>query len=319
MSLANGNPLSPFLETFSYMVLDGGLATELEARGYDLDDALWSARVLLEDPAAIRQLHYDYLAAGADCIITANYQGTLAGFMKRGLTESEAADLMRLAVTLAIEARDAFWSQADNRAGRLKPIVATSIGPYGAYLADGSEYTGAYDLDEAGLVTFHRQRWQLLCQTPADILACETIPSLAECRALLGLLLETPDRYAWFSFSCRDEQHISDGNRLADCLAILDEHEQVAAVGVNCTAPRFIPGLLAEAQAVTEKPLLVYPNSGERYHVAGKRWQGHSDADEFGLACVDWRAAGAKIIGGCCRTGPGHVRQIRRRLERTQS
>jgi len=316
MNSSNGNPLLPFLKTFGTMVLDGGLATELEARGYDLNDALWSARLLLEDPDAIRQLHYDYLAAGADCVITASYQGTLAGFMKRGLSEAEAAGLLCSAVTLAVDARDAFWRQPSNRAGRLKPIVAASIGPYGAFLADGSEYTGAYDLDEAGLAAFHRQRWRLLNQTPADILACETIPSLIECRALLGLLLDTPNRYAWFSFSCRDEQHISDGNLLADCLSLLDGHEQVAAVGVNCTAPEFIPGLLAEARAVTEKPLLVYPNSGEHYDVVEKRWQGRSDAGEFGQACVDWRAAGATIIGGCCRTGPEHIRQIRKQLER---
>jgi homocysteine S-methyltransferase len=301
------------------MVLDGGLATELEARGYDLNDALWSARVLLEDPEAIRQLHYDYLTAGADCVITASYQGTLAGFMKRGLSETESADLLRSAVTLAMEARQTYWRQPAHRSGRLKPLVAASIGPYGAYRADGSEYTGDYDLDEVGLKSFHRQRWQLLSETGADILACETIPSLPECRALLSLLLETPNSYAWFSFSCRDERHISDGNRLADCLSILDACEQVAAVGINCTAPEFVPGLLLEAGAVTEKPLLVYPNSGERYDVTNRLWQGQSDADEFGLACLDWRAAGATIIGGCCRTGPEHVRQIRKQLRRSDS
>ncbi|MGD8854914.1 MAG: homocysteine S-methyltransferase [Chloroflexota bacterium] len=319
MNASSGNPLSPFLETFGYVVLDGGLATELEARGYDLDDELWSARVLLEDPEAIRQLHYDYLVAGADCVITANYQGTLTGFMRRGLSETEAADLVRSAVTLAIDARDTFWREAAHRVGRLKPVVAASVGPYGAFLANGSEYTGAYDLDEAGLKAFHRQRWQLLSQTQADILACETIPSLPECRALLELLLETPNCYAWFSFSCRDERHISDGNRLADCLSILDAHERVAAVGINCTAPEYVPGLLVEARAVTDKPLLVYPNSGEQYDVTNRRWQGRSDADEFGLACLNWRAAGARIIGGCCRTGPEHVRQIRKQLRRSDS
>lgn len=317
MDSGNSNPIAPFLETYGHMVLDGGLATELEVRGYDLNDELWSARVLLEDPEAIRQLHHDYLAAGADCIITANYQGTLAGFMKRGLSETEAADLQRLAVALAIDARDAFWAQPANRTDRLKPLVAASVGPYGAFLADGSEYSGDYDLDEAGLEAFHRQRWQLLAETEADILACETIPSLAECRALLSLLLETPARYAWFSFSCRDEVHISDGSRLADCLSILDAYDQVAAVGANCTAPKFIPGLLTEARMATEKPLLVYPNSGERYQAENKRWLGRSDAGEFGLACLDWRAAGASIIGGCCRTGPEHVREIRKQLERT--
>lgn len=314
MNSGNGNPLSPFLDTQGYMVLDGGLATELEARGYDLNDELWSARVLLEDPDAIYQLHYDYLAAGADCIITASYQGTLPGFMKRGLSEDEAAGLLRSAVVLAVDARNSFWRQPVNQAGRLEPIVAASIGPYGAYLADGSEYTGDYDLDEDGLRSFHRQRWHLLAQTDADIIACETIPSIVECRALLGLLLDTPGRYAWFSFSCRDEQHVSDGSRLSDSLSILEAHEQVAAVGINCTAPEFVAGLLAEARAATDKPLVVYPNSGERFDATTKKWLGHSDASEFGLACLDWRQAGASIIGGCCRTRPDHIRQIGKRL-----
>jgi homocysteine S-methyltransferase len=314
MNDGGGNPLTPFLDELGYMVLDGGLATELEARGFDLNDELWSASVLIEDPDAIRRLHYDYLAAGADCIITASYQGTLPGFMKRGMSEAEAACLLRSSVTLAIDVRDTFWDQAANRADRVKPIVAASVGPYGAFLADGSEYSGAYDLDEAGLVRFHRPRWELLAETGADILACETIPSMAECRALLTLLQETPSRHAWFSFSCRDERHISDGSRLVDCLALLDAQEQVAAVGINCTSPNFIPGLLAEARRIASKPLVVYPNSGEQYDVASRDWRGQSDADEFGLACRNWYSDGASIIGGCCRTGPEHIRQIRRQL-----
>jgi homocysteine S-methyltransferase len=308
------NPLTPFIDEYGFMVLDGGLATELEARGYDLNDELWSARVLLEDPAAIRQLHFDYLAAGADCIITASYQGTVTGFMKRGLGRSEAEELLRSSVELAVGARDAFWRDRSNRALRHKPIVAASIGPYGAYLADGSEYTGLYDLDEAGLIEFHRERWLVMAQTDADILACETIPSFAECRALLQLLLDTPGRYAWFAFSCRDSMHISDGSRLTECLTYLDQFEQVAAVGINCTAPRFVPGLLAEAGSVTGKPLLVYPNSGEEYDAGSKRWFGQSDAGEFATSCQAWHKIGASVLGGCCRTGPEHIRQIRQRF-----
>lgn len=312
--MSHRNPLTPFFDEFGFMVLDGGLATELESRGHDLNNELWSAHLLLEDPEAIRQLHSDYLAAGADCIITASYQGTVEGFMKRGLTETEAEDLLRLSVELAIEARDGFWSDPANRVSRRKPIVAASIGPYGAYLADGSEYTGAYDLDEAGLVAFHRRRWQILAETEADILACETIPSFDECRALAQLLQETAGRYAWFAFSGRDSRHISDGSRLADCLAYLDRLEQVAAVGINCTSPTHVLGLLAEARTVTAKPLVLYPNSGEEYDVESRIWLGQSDAHEFAEACPAWQEAGAKIIGGCCRTGPEHIKQIRQRL-----
>ncbi|MCA9973738.1 MAG: homocysteine S-methyltransferase [Anaerolineales bacterium] len=307
------NPLIPFLEQQGILVLDGGLATQLEARGCDLHDALWSARLLLENPALIRQVHLDYFWAGADCAITASYQATLAGFMARGLSETAAADLLRLSVTLALQAREQFWQAADH-GRRLRPIVAASIGPYGAYLADGSEYTGAYDLDEDGLLAFHRPRWQLLAAAGADLLACETLPSFAEARALARLLRETPGVMAWFSFSCRDGAHISDGTPLADCAAYLDALPQVAAVGLNCTPPRFVPDLIRTLQRVTEKPIVVYPNSGETYDPVAKRWLGLSVPAEFGTLSREWRKLGAGLIGGCCRTGPAHIRQIRDRV-----
>jgi homocysteine S-methyltransferase len=308
-------PLPSFLEQADLLVLDGGLATELEARGFDLNDPLWSARLLLDAPEAIYRLHYDYLAAGADCIISATYQATIPGLMKRGLPEAEAADLLQRAVQLAREAREAFWADRRQRPGRLRPLVAASIGPYGAYLADGSEYTGRYDLDERGLLAFHRSRWHLLAGSGADLLACETIPSFAEARALTRLLAETGSIPAWFSFSCRDGQHISDGTRLADCVAWLGDKEGVAAVGVNCTAPRHIPSLIAEIRPLTKKPIIVYPNSGEQYDASRRCWTGVCDPVEYATAALMWRTAGASLIGGCCRTGPQHINQIRRRLK----
>jgi homocysteine S-methyltransferase len=297
------------------LILDGGLATELESRGFDLNDALWSARLLLDAPQAIYQLHTDYLAAGADCIISATYQATLPGFSRRGLSEAEASDLLRQAVSLALAARDAFWVDPGNRHGRIRPLVAASVGPYGAYLADGSEYTGRYDLDEEGLLAFHRRRWSILSESGADLLACETIPSFAEARALARLLVERAGPPAWFSFSCRDGLHINDGTPLAECAAWLADWEQVLAVGVNCTAPRFIPNLIAAIRQVTDKPVVVYPNSGEQYDAASHRWHGASEPEEFATAALKWYAAGATLIGGCCRTGPQHISQIRERLK----
>jgi homocysteine S-methyltransferase len=308
------NPLSPFLQNNGFLVLDGGLATELEARGHDLNDELWSASLLIDDIGSIRRLHEDYLAAGADCIISASYQGTIPGFMKHGLSQAEAEDLIRLSVTIALEARDAFWKLPKNRFGRIKPIVAASVGPYGAYLADGSEYTGEYDLNQAELMNFHRPRWQILAGTQADIMACETIPSFTEAMALSKLLENTADRVAWFSFCCRDFRRISDGTLLADCLAHLDQIEQITAVGINCTAPRFIPSLVAEARSATQKPILVYPNSGETYDIEHKRWLGETDSQDFAAAALSWCAAGASLIGGCCRTGPEHIRHVRQIL-----
>jgi homocysteine S-methyltransferase len=294
--------------------VDGGLATELEARGYDLADELWSARLLIDKPEAIKQVHTDYLAAGADCIITASYQGTIEGFMGRGFSEQEAVDLLILSVRLGIEARDEFWSESANRAGRLRPIVAASVGPFGAALADGSEYHGDYGLDEEELLNFHRRRWHLLASAGADIMACETIPSYIEIGALVRLLAETPESYAWFSFSCRDGRHISDGTPIADCAAILEANQHVVAVGVNCTAPQFILPLVRKVRQVSEKPIIVYPNSGEHYDAVSKSWFGTTNSDDFARASLSWHNAGASIVGGCCRTGPEHIRSIRREI-----
>lgn len=304
------NPIATILETQPVVILDGALATELERRGCDLRDPLWSARVLLESPEIIRQVHADYFAAGADCAITASYQATFPGFARRGLSESQAADLMRLSVQLAIESRDAFWSDADNRVGRTRPFVAASIGPYGAYLADGSEYRGDYGLSQTELMDFHRPRLEVLAESGADMLACETIPCLIEAQALLGLLEDFPNVSAWFSFSARDEMHISHGETLAECAALLGTHPQVAAIGVNCTAPRFIADLVKSARAVTDKPIIVYPNSGEIYDAERKVWMGETSCEDFGNQAHIWYDSGARIIGGCCRTTPDHIREL---------
>lgn len=306
------DPLRPFLERQGFLIVDGGLATELEARGYDLRDALWSARLLRDDPEAIRQVHLDYLRAGADVIISASYQATLPGFMRRGMSEMEAEALIRRSVALAREARDTFWAVEDNRRGRLRPLVAASVGPYGAYLADGSEYTGDYGLDEEQLLTFHRRRWHLLAESGPDVMACETIPSALEARALARLAPETPQMAAWFSFSCQDGRHLNDGSLFAESVRPLNDVEQVAAVGVNCTAPRYIPELAAAARAVTDKPIVVYPNSGEQYDVEERVWRGESAPADFAEQSRRWRTAGAALVGGCCRTGPRHIEAIRK-------
>ncbi len=306
--------IKPFIARQGVFIVDGGLATELEWRGYDLADELWSARLLLDDPDAIRQVHADYLQQGADCVISASYQATLPGLVRRGLTEEAAADLLRLSVRLALAARDEFWATAANRTKRLRPLVAASIGPYGAYLADGSEYTGRYSLSAAELAEWHRPRWRILAASGADLLACETIPSWEETVALAELLRETPDMPAWVSFSARDGAHISDGTPLARCAALLDAIPNVVAVGVNCTPPRLMPALITAVQSATSKYVIVYPNSGERYDVTCKCWRGDTDPATYGSISREWRKMGAALIGGCCRTRPAHIRQIRDRV-----
>ena len=304
------NPIASILDHYPALVIDGALATELERRGCDLKDDLWSAKILLEQPEAIKQVHIDYFKAGADCAITASYQATLEGFTKRGLSRSDAMELIQKSVRLAIEARDEFWADPANRAGRAKPFVAASVGPYGAFLADGSEYRGEYGLSEKELMDFHRPRLKALIEAGADMLACETVPSLIEAQAVAKLLKEFPNTTAWLSFSARDEKHVSEGQVFADCVEQLKSHPQIAALGINCTSPKYIPSLVRDAKRVTEKPILVYPNSGETYNAVRNDWNGDPVADSFGEQAREWYDAGARLIGGCCRTTPQDIRVI---------
>jgi homocysteine S-methyltransferase len=304
------NPIASILDQHPALVIDGALATELENRGYDLKDDLWSAKILLEQPEAIRQLHYDYFESGADCAITASYQATIEGFTKRGLDEQEAVALLQKSVRLAIEARDEFWAAETNRKGRSKPFVAASVGPYGAFLADGSEYRGNYGLSEQELMDFHRPRMKALIEAGADMLACETIPCLSEAQALVRLLDEFLSIPAWISFSCRDDVHVNEGQRLEECVRLVQGNPFVAAVGVNCTSPKYIPSLIGEARKATNKPVLVYPNSGETYDAHRNGWDGNPVYESFGEEAKEWYKTGARLIGGCCRTTPQDIQEI---------
>ncbi len=293
------------------MILDGAMATELERRGADLSDPLWSAKCLIEQPERIRAVHLDYFKAGADVATTATYQATFEGFARRGIERPAAAKLMRDAITLAIAARDEFWSGTANRAGRLRPLIAASVGPYGAMLADGSEYRGNYALSDHALEEFHRARLRVLAQSGADLMACETIPCSREALVLARLLLEFPAARAWISFSCKDGEHTCQGEKIAECAARLNEFAQIVAVGVNCTAPQHIAPLLRQMREQTDKPLLAYPNSGERYDANLKRWRGTSSPASFADQAPAWFAEGARLIGGCCRTTPSDIASLR--------
>jgi homocysteine S-methyltransferase len=304
------NPITSILNQYPALVIDGALATELERRGYDLRDDLWSAKILLEQPEAIKQVHLDYFRAGADCAITASYQATIEGFVKRGLNESEALALIQKSVRIAREAREEFWAAPVNRAGRPRPFVAASVGPYGAFLADGSEYRGNYGLSEKDLMDFHRPRMRALIDAGADMLACETIPCLIEAQAMANLLKEFPAITAWISFTGRDGKHISEGQQFADCVQQLKDQPQITAIGINCTSPSHIPSLIREAGENTEKPILVYPNLGETYNAEKNDWNGDAVVDSFGEQAREWYEAGARLIGGCCRTTPEDIRVI---------
>jgi homocysteine S-methyltransferase len=304
------DPIESILKHYPVLVIDGALATELERRGCDLKDELWSAKILLEQPEKIRQVHYDYFLAGADCAITASYQATIQGFSKRGLNEQEALALIQRSVRLAVEARDEFWADPANRAGRSRPFVAASVGPYGAFLADGSEYRGNYGLSEGELMEFHRLRMQALIDAGADLLACETIPCLVEAQALVKLLQEFQSLPAWISFSCGDGTHVNEGQKLTDCVRQIEASPFVTALGINCTSPKYIPSLIRAAAQATDKPVLVYPNSGERYDASKNDWDGQPVYESFSEQAKEWYKAGARMIGGCCRITPEDIRGI---------
>ncbi|MGC1522455.1 MAG: homocysteine S-methyltransferase [Steroidobacteraceae bacterium] len=313
------DPIDNFLAQRPLMILDGALATELECRGADLKDPLWSAKCLIERPELIRAVHLDYFRAGADLATTATYQATFEGFARRGMDAPAAARLMREAVSLALSARDEFWAVEANRTDRLRPLVAASIGPYGAMLADGSEYRGRYALDDGALADFHRPRLGALANAGADLLACETIPSSREARVLATLLGEFPHACAWISFSCKDGEHNNEGENIGACVAELRRFPQVVAVGVNCTAPQYITPLLRQMRARTDRPLLVYPNSGELYDASSKQWSAGGGAPRsLGYAAREWQREGARLIGGCCRTSPSDTRGMKQCTQSAQ-
>jgi homocysteine S-methyltransferase len=309
------NALAELIAQQGFVVLDGALATELERHGADLDDPLWSANCLIEAPKRIARVHRDYLEAGADVISSATYQTSEAGFMRHGLSRADARELMREGVQLAVRERDAFWAEESHRAGRLKPLVAASLGPYGACLHDGSEYHGNYAVGWDEVAAFHRERLEVLAATEVDLLAFETIPSLPEAEGIARLLKAFPRKPAWISFSCRDEARVCHGEPFRECVAALAGLPGIAAIGINCTAPQHVPGLLRSAGEV-RLPLLVYPNSGETWVAAERRWTGQRSA---GFDVTAWYRAGARAVGGCCRTGPEDIARVRAVLRGLQA
>jgi homocysteine S-methyltransferase len=307
----SADPTEPFLKGDGTLILDGGLATTLEANGHALDGALWSARLLSEAPEAIRAVHEAFLAAGADCIIAASYQASVQGFMDYGLSEAEGVELLQRSVGIAREARDAFWAE-DGSDLRHRPLVAASIGPLGATRSDGSEYRGDYGLSLQALIEFHRPRWQVLAAAGPDLLACETIPSVLEAEALLAVLAESPEVPAWISFSCRDGEHLCDGTPMAEAAAQCDSAPGLVALGINCTSPEHIDGLIARARRGTDLPIVVYPNAGGCYDADAQQWSDAVDTIDWGTTAPRWRRAGACLIGGCCGVGPASIRALHR-------
>lgn len=288
-------------------MLDGGLSTELEHRGYDLSSSLWSARLLLDDPGAVLAVHRAFLQAGAQVLTTASYQASLEGFARAGLAPAQARSLFARSVELA---REAF--EATGRSG----WVAGSAGPYGAMLADGSEYTGDYgpSVGLPELRAFHRTQFAQLRDAGADVLACETIPSLAETQAVVEEL-ERLEHPGWLSLTTVTGPdgvvRTRVGEAAADAFALAAGADQVIAVGVNCTAPDGVSAAVRVAASVSGKPVVVYPNSGEAWNAAAHTWTGPARSRTFTAGPLqEWLDGGTRLIGGCCRVGPDQIAEL---------
>jgi len=284
------------------LVLDGGLSNQLADQGCDLSDALWSARLLADAPEQIEAAHAAYLRAGARVLITASYQATYEGFARRGVGRVEAAGLLRRSVELA---RQAAARQAAVRpaAGLAEARVAASVGPYGAMLADGSEYRGRYGRTVRELAAFHRPRIEALAEAEPDVLALETVPDVDEAEAMLRAAGSTGVP-VWLSYTIEGDRTRA-GQSLSDAFALAADNPQVIAVGVNCCAPADAGRAVEVAAEVSGKPVVVYPNSGERWDGSAGRWYGRGAFDPAEV--TRWRQDGARLIGGCCRVGPAQI------------
>lgn len=317
------------LDAVDTFVIDGALATELEARGHDLNHPLWSAKILQDDPAGIEQVHLDYFAAGAYIAITASYQAATAGLTKHlQLSEADGKELIKRSVEVARQARDKAYTSV---VGRNRPLlIAGSVGPYGAYLSDGSEYTGAYTLTAEQYTEFHRPRIAALVDAGVDLLAIETIPSINEIKALLVLLeKEFPTAIAWLGCTIKDAEHLADGTPWQDVVDVMQHYpEQVVAFGINCVPMAISAETLGNIHKLTKMPLVAYPNSGEVWDAVSKTWHGQRAEDilnteeraaalaKLSAELDRWTTNGARLIGGCCRTGPAYVRAVRNHFER---
>jgi len=287
--------------------IDGGLSNVLEELGCNLNNKLWVANLLTTNPEAIIKTHLAYLDAGAQIISTTSYQATIPGFMKLGYSKEDSERLILRSVELA---ETAIKKYLKTHSPNKKPIIAGSIGPYGAYLADGSEYRGNYNISDSELIDFHKRRIELLDNSECDLLAFETIPSIEEAK-VISQLTKNCTSPSWVSFSCKDGNHINDGTPIVEAAKIFIEHPNIFAIGVNCTKPQHISNLIMNLKSVlADKNIIIYPNSGEVYNAETKTWSGISNPTIFQQQAEVWIDLGANIIGGCCQIGPKHIKSI---------
>jgi len=306
------------LDQNKYVILHGALGTELESQGYDVSDKLWSAKYLISQPDVIEKIHENYVLSGSDIVTTSSYQATLPGLKEHGLSEKESEDIIRLTVKLAKNARDKAWAQISDaeKAKRPYPLISGDIGPYAAYLADASEYTGQYkSMDKEALKAFHKPRIALLLEEGVDLLAVETIPNFEEIQAIAEIIQKDfPNIESYFSFTSQDGINISDGTPIEQIATYCDSIPQILAMGLNCCSPTIYEKGLTSFNKITKKPLVAYSNSGEVYDQVTKKWSYPQELQSSSFNLLEyvqkWQSLGVKIVGGCCRTHPKDIQSL---------
>lgn len=298
------------------MIIDGSMSTALEMAGCNLNNKLWTASILADSPEKIIDVHKNYFRDGADCGITCSYQASIPGFVQNGVSEEEAERLITLSVELFNKARDEWWEEEGKAAGRAYPLCLAAVGPYGAYLADGSEYKGNYGISDEELLEFHKRRLELLWNAGADLLIIETQPSLNEA-LLIADYCEANNWQYWVSFTCRDDEYTWEGQSIEDCAkAFSENHPNCSMIGVNCTKPEYITELIKKIKNNTDLPVGVYPNSGEQYDPLTKTWSNCcGDQTDYQDRALEWMKAGASAVGGCCKTADEHIRKVTKARE----
>ena len=275
--------------------LDGGLSTALENNGNKLNTSLWTGEMIRTNPGEIIKAHLDFINAGAQIIISSSYQLSFAGCSKRGWSDEQTQSALIKSTQLAKDAVLASGKEVK---------VAASIGPYGAHLADGSEYKGNYNVSKSIIKDFHARRLAVLLSTNPDLLALETMPDTFEVEVLLDLLKDSPVPF-WISYSCKEGNQTNAGQSFADAVNL---SQSAMAVGINCTKPELISDLLGSAKS--EKPFIVYPNAGRVWDAKNKLWNGEGTQSFSKQIIYDWVSLGAEIIGGCCGVGPNEIAEI---------
>lgn len=293
------------------VIIDGGLATVLEDLGCNLNHKLWSAKIIDENPRAVVEAHKLYINAGAEIIATASYQASIAGLTENSYSRTEAIATILKTVALA---KQAIEESKEEKPDLKLPLIGGSIGPYGAYLADGSEYRGNYGVSKEHIANFHRERMQILHDSDVDLLLLETFPDLTELEVISELLRKL-SKPSWVSFSCKDGAHLNDGSPFEKAAELFIGHPTVFAIGINCTKPAYISELLQKLKRVTDKKIVVYPNSSEVYDAESKTWSGTNESKEYTNLASQWLAQGADLVGGCCRIGPRHIQSLANKLK----